>query len=217
MWPALLATNAVACGHLNWAVTGAVVYWTAYHGALKIPVCTDACQHCLLPGCALAILMRSASFRALIQRNAPKELPLLLAVPLLLNLAHTDVLPTLLSSALFTAILVRNLPSKRDGLRVFNLRLHLVGVISYSLYVWQQLFLLHPVGAEPLGLLSRLPVNLLCVFAVASLSYYLLERPLIALGKRFSLRKERGVRLPRSCSFFSRAISAMELSRASTN
>jgi peptidoglycan/LPS O-acetylase OafA/YrhL len=59
-----------------------------------------------------------------------------------------------------------------------------VGRISYSLYIWQQLFL--PPGELPqsLGIWQRGPWNLAAVFGCAALSYYLVERPAIAFGKR---------------------------------
>lgn len=50
-----------------------------------------------------------------------------------------------------------------------------VGRISYSLYIWQQLFL-----APGSTGLWRLPAIFLC----AAVSYYAIERPIIALGRR---------------------------------
>ena len=160
-------------------------------GAARSMGRTDMRCDGLLLGCALAILLARPQLRAFLLRNVPKETPLLLGVPLLLNLVHTDAKPTLASYLLFTAILACTLVVE-EGLvwKALNLRpLAWVGVVSYSLYVWQQVFLLHPVGATPLGRLAAFPLNLLCVFAVASLSYYFLEQPMIALGKRLLRRK----------------------------
>ena len=53
----------------------------------------------------------------------------------------------------------------------------LVGVWSYSLYLWQQLFL----DPEPHALIATFPANLLLTFGVAILSYYVIERPSLAL------------------------------------
>jgi len=68
-----------------------------------------------------------------------------------------------------------------------------LGRISYSLYVWQQLFL--TTGWEPASQWWRLwPWNLPAALAVATLSYYVIEKPLIRVGRRlaagrFSLSK----------------------------
>jgi len=61
-----------------------------------------------------------------------------------------------------------------------------IGTISYSLYVWQQLFLLHPEGAHPLGWLGSFPYNLIAAFVVATCSFYFIERPTARLGKRIT-------------------------------
>jgi peptidoglycan/LPS O-acetylase OafA/YrhL len=58
-----------------------------------------------------------------------------------------------------------------------------LGRISYSLYLWQQLFF--PPGWEQAPQWWRhWPVNLAIAFAAASLSYYFVETPLIAMGRR---------------------------------
>jgi peptidoglycan/LPS O-acetylase OafA/YrhL len=58
-----------------------------------------------------------------------------------------------------------------------------LGRISYSLYLWQQIFF--PPGWEQAPQWWRhWPANLGMAFAVASLSYYLVEKPLIAMGRR---------------------------------
>jgi len=70
-----------------------------------------------------------------------------------------------------------------------------VGTISYSIYVWQQPFMNPFVSSW----LTTFPVNLAATFACAVASFYLIERPSLALRKkldsRFSpRRKERAVR-----------------------
>ena len=49
-----------------------------------------------------------------------------------------------------------------------------IGTVSYSIYLWQQLF----VYSTPF------PLNLVLIFGVAALSYYVIEKPMIALGHR---------------------------------
>lgn len=62
-----------------------------------------------------------------------------------------------------------------------------VGVISYSLYLWQQLFLVIPTGAMASGALSLLqmfPINLVTAFVMATASYHLIEKRAIGAGRR---------------------------------
>lgn len=60
-----------------------------------------------------------------------------------------------------------------------------VGRISYSLYIWQQLFLV-PGWDHPAHFWTRLPWNLPAVLAVACLSYYFIETPLLRVGGRLA-------------------------------
>jgi peptidoglycan/LPS O-acetylase OafA/YrhL len=88
------------------------------------------------------------------------------------------------------AILMALLPAATvaypDGFisRVLELPvLRWIGRLSYSLYLWQQLFF--PTFGVPstLGRLQTWPWNVLAAFAAAALSYYVVERPGIAYGK----------------------------------
>ena len=67
-----------------------------------------------------------------------------------------------------------------------------LGRLSYSLYLWQQLFL---VWAEDrvagLGLLQIFPLNLGAVFVCATVSMLLIETPLIAIGHRMAKKIRR--------------------------
>jgi peptidoglycan/LPS O-acetylase OafA/YrhL len=79
-------------------------------------------------------------------------------------------------------------PSGVPG-RVLELRpLRWVGRVSYSLYIWQQLFLVPAGMAHPFRALQSFPLNVLAVFACASLSYYMIERPLIRAGRSVEMR-----------------------------
>jgi peptidoglycan/LPS O-acetylase OafA/YrhL len=71
-----------------------------------------------------------------------------------------------------------------------------IGVLSYSLYIWQQLFLNNKINYW----FNQFPQNILLVFVVAHVSYYFIEMPFLNLKKRFikpelPLHKERAVAL----------------------
>ncbi len=58
-----------------------------------------------------------------------------------------------------------------------------IGRISYSLYLWQQLFFVQRfLSFRPLGRLQAWPLNLVLTFLMAALSYYAIERPFVRLG-----------------------------------
>ncbi len=72
---------------------------------------------------------------------------------------------------------------QRLAVRILNFKpLVWVGLLSYSLYLWQQPFLHHRLHATH----TTFPLNLLLTLAFAMLSYYLLERPLLRLRSRFA-------------------------------
>jgi peptidoglycan/LPS O-acetylase OafA/YrhL len=62
-----------------------------------------------------------------------------------------------------------------------------IGRISYSLYLWQQLFFVQRfLEFRPLGRLQAWPLNLVLTFLLATCSYYVVERPLVRLGHRLT-------------------------------
>lgn len=87
------------------------------------------------------------------------------------------VINVLIALAVFRCVSV---PDDWIG-RILNSKaLMFVGGLSYSIYVWQQLFL----PPSPPG--SSFPGNLLAAVAAALCSYYLIEQPCLHLKKRFT-------------------------------
>jgi peptidoglycan/LPS O-acetylase OafA/YrhL len=63
-----------------------------------------------------------------------------------------------------------------------------IGLISYSLYLWQELFLAPPLEAPnrwSASILGTFPFNLLAAFLAAELSWQLVEKPTLKLRRRF--------------------------------
>lgn len=63
-----------------------------------------------------------------------------------------------------------------------------LGRISYSIYLWQQLFLIDLGGFRPLGRLQAPPIGLLCALGCGVLSYHVVEKPMIEFGRRLASR-----------------------------
>ena len=63
-----------------------------------------------------------------------------------------------------------------------------IGWISYSLYLWQQLFFgVNFAGSPPgLALLRKPPINLLALLLCATCSHYVIEKPFIRLGHKLA-------------------------------
>lgn len=66
--------------------------------------------------------------------------------------------------------------------------LRAIGRISFSIYLWQQLFFIgeSPLSPGLLGILQSNPWNLIATLTAATLSYYLLEKPMMRLGHRIA-------------------------------
>lgn len=61
-----------------------------------------------------------------------------------------------------------------------------LGVLSYSIYIWQQPFSTSPAELNlPFGWYYHFPIWLVCSLVVAVVSYHCLERPLMALRSRW--------------------------------
>jgi len=157
----------------------------------------------LMAGCASAFLLESPVWRQRIVRIrvwptlAATAFFLLVADPILdyrfaapsfvRTVIHT-IFPTIEAAAIAVTLLV--LVAGRQGVifKVVNLRAaQHVGKLSFSLYIWQQLFLVPSVGTSApafmlhSNVLYRWPLLYLAAFC----SFNFLERPLIKLRSQF--------------------------------
>ena len=64
--------------------------------------------------------------------------------------------------------------------KVFNY----IGILSYSLYLWQQFFM-----GKREWWITHFPQNIGCIFLAALFSYYIIEKPFLRLKSRFSAKK----------------------------
>lgn len=97
------------------------------------------------------------------------------------------------------AYLIGSLVTVHKGLsyKFLNLEpIQWIGRLSYSLYIWQQLFMLHksfklvPDNWLVAKWFGSFPQNIIMAFALATLSYYCLEKPFISMRKRFESNRQ---------------------------
>jgi peptidoglycan/LPS O-acetylase OafA/YrhL len=200
-FPALLVLTgprrcAAAAVGLALAVTAwrwADGHWGLVTGTLSWPkpyYRTDCRLDELLLGCAAALLAERYAGRLhgrLAQAAGAAGLALLAA-----RVAGAPV-PGLALAALVPWALLGTVVRPRGPLgRVLEWApLAWVGRMSYSLYLWQQLFFTCYSGnrAAGLGYMQDWPWNALALLACAAASHYLLERPLTRLGRALAERR----------------------------
>lgn len=181
-------------------IFGIVVYRTAaisiaphLHGLGIFELRTDFRMDSILVGCALALLLdrrpeHSNQFSPLVRRATH---PIWLLPLLLFWTIYCDIPPLWGVYLTVQTILVCGLvfntiafPDSVLGRLLQRASICFVGLISYSLYLWQQVFL---VTNDPdWGLVRELPLCLFFSGAVAVLSYFIVERPFLRLKRRFS-------------------------------
>lgn len=90
--------------------------------------------------------------------------------------------------SIFTGFIVTNSlhPDKNAFFKFLNLKiLNTIGILSYSIYIWQQLFL----SNDPKFLPSRVPLNIFFLVVVPCLSFYFYERYFLKIKSRLRTNK----------------------------
>ena len=199
LWPALLVFSGPK--RARWVAAGLAIIvacwrtWDFQHHLVNryLPDLlfgsrTDVRLDGLLMGCVLALFLVNHDWK---QRFIRLMQPWLWVACVLgyvsLQLYYRRHYYTLLESTLLAVIVASTVlqPQTLIG-RFLELGwIRWIGRLSYSLYLWQQLFLL-PEGKYPLSLLQRFPTNCVLLFLVATLSYKFVERPMISIGHRLA-------------------------------
>ena len=102
--------------------------------------------------------------------------------PYLLKAVYTD-----LAIALLTGYIVISniLPAKDFIFRILNTKvLSAIGILSYSIYIWQQIFTTQDSNLPKY--MTLFPYNLIWIAVVSSLSYYFYEQYFLRLKSKFS-------------------------------
>ncbi len=142
-------------------------------------------------GCFAAILLGSPAIEAVIHRRQSFSVWLGLVAVFVLSVAGGLPGGGFLFPFLIPWIIVGTIahPEWRISRCLEWPAVRWIGRLSYSLYVWQQLFLIADIQdmrSDPFGGLQVLPGNLLATFVVATVSYYAVERPFVRWGQRWS-------------------------------
>jgi peptidoglycan/LPS O-acetylase OafA/YrhL len=167
-----------------------------WYGWPELRALTDQMFPCvfdaLATGCVLAIaresLEASPRYRRLLDARWFWILPLVCAVSRAVNRPWLDLGVTATLANVGIALAIHRCVARPQGAVATALEHPLavrVGVLSYSLYLWQQLFLDRHAHAW----FTVFPVNLALAFAAAALSYRLIEAPFLRLSE--ALRKRR--------------------------
>jgi peptidoglycan/LPS O-acetylase OafA/YrhL len=149
---------------------------------------TDVRLDGLLLGCLAALLLADPAWRSWASRKL--KLPFwwtcVIAYVLFQALSRRHNY-TIWESLLLSAIVATTMlqPGTWVGRLLEQPLMRWIGAMSYSLYVWQQFFLL-PQATYPLSLLQSFPLNVVLLFLFAFLSYRFVEKPMIRLGHRLA-------------------------------
>jgi peptidoglycan/LPS O-acetylase OafA/YrhL len=194
LWPTLLiwlgrrrgATGAawLGIGIALWRVAEANNHWTEALLAVPVHFRTDLRLDSLLWGCVAAFVLHdSAAFgkakEAIFYLGMASALTCIVFYSYLTGVWLPILIPCLLAGT------VAN-PQWTASRVLANPLLVRIGKMSYSLYLWQQLFLIP--GWEHRSVLQTPPWNLLLTLACAFASYRLIEKPCMEFGRSLADR-----------------------------
>ncbi|HEX5446003.1 MAG TPA: acyltransferase [Pirellulales bacterium] len=168
--------------------------------AIDLDLLTLTRMDTIAVGCLLAFLVREPRARPFFEMLRPRAtLVALLAVMMLLasicvfgtSGKYCLLIKRPLEAALFALVIAACLANDRSLLRsVLSCRpLVALGVLSYSLYLWQPL--LHPPGN---GWPYAWPVNIACATACAVISHVCVERPCLRCKRWLTTRRDYVIR-----------------------
>jgi peptidoglycan/LPS O-acetylase OafA/YrhL len=178
-----IAAAVILLGPMARAAAWLFFHHTPYYNLEMFPMVADS----LATGCLLAKIGGWLEQQNWYMRLFKPVYSLgMLAVVVLVNRYGGYTVVSVFGSSLANlsiAILVhRSVYCYRDWVgRALNWRpLAFVGALSYSLYIWQQLF----INGNSTAWMNAFPQNLACAISAALCSYFLLEKPLLRMRHR---------------------------------
>lgn len=145
----------------------------------------------LMTGALAALLYKNERFQGLLQSLYKQKIPLFSALflfglsPVIAGRFHgIYLLPVGWTLENFAAALILlwaiDHSSSRIGIYLNSRFLVHIGVISYSLYLWQQLFL---TNLSPFSF-AKFPFNIILAIIAAEISYFAIERPILVWRRK---------------------------------
>lgn len=206
LWPAALLLLSRSQRGLTFAAAAAVTIalwrWANFRlGPLAhlfpdagLGIRTDILLDGLLAGAAAAFALRLGWWRRLFERclKGPR---LFAPAALIIVCLPATVLPLSalwISLAAPLLLLGTALNPSASVSRVLEAKpVRWIGRLSYSLYVWQQLFLVAHFEARPLsfGPWQEFPLNIALAALCAVVSFYLVEQPALRIGRRWLAKR----------------------------
>ncbi len=194
-WPALLVlagirrarwlAPALAASFAIWRSLDLRHGWIAtlfHNDALRnFPLRSDYRMDALLWGATLALVAPHIEWKKCISKPLASPIALaLLAATVFLNIRQPQSY-MVLQAILFPVVVIATVAQPGAWLSQLleSKPLRWIGRLSYSLYLWQQLFF----SQWHHGVLQRFPLNLVLALAFAWLSYRFVEQPAIRLGR----------------------------------
>jgi peptidoglycan/LPS O-acetylase OafA/YrhL len=155
---------------------------------------TDVRLDALLWGCFAALFCHRRPLPAM-----PTWLPWLLLSAVAGAIVFSAPALPLLLAVLFPILILSTAYGRTGSLsRLLELSaVRWIGRLSYSLYIWQTLFLQSPRVPDPqwFAVLKHFPINIWLIVLCSVITHYLVERPMIHLGQKLtrsaSIRRER--------------------------
>jgi peptidoglycan/LPS O-acetylase OafA/YrhL len=204
IWPSLLVLCGLKWGrHVAAYCAIAIGFWRLMEATMYLHLFPNVLPHlrtdlrldALLWGAVVAFTLNDPSARERLRRELKLPVWAGLVVAALLSIAYYSNVTSIFLAVLIPIILSGTLlhPDWLVSRLLDSKAIAWIGRISYSLYIWQQLFLV-PGWEQPSHFWTRVPWNVAAALAAACVSFYLLETPFIRLGGRlaamFSFRRE---------------------------
>lgn len=198
LWPAALASLGARRGQLLAAVmfigaplTRAAMHVLWPHSTLRDLPIFPAVDDAIAIGCIVAISRNTLVGNRLWNRlTRPIFIPILTSLILIVasfdDYTVVDVLGMPLA-LMAIAIIVEGCTRWTSGIAFATLNSRLliwIGTLSYSIYLWQQPFL----DRYSTSIWARFPLNLCAAVLLAICSFFFVEKPFLALRRRFSAR-----------------------------